>query len=210
MPRINVISADGTVAQREANDEFLTVRAHEGLIHEAVRRFRAGLRQGTHDTKTRGEVRGGGRKPWRQKGTGRARAGTIRSPLWKGGGTVFGPHPRDYGFDLPKKQRRRALFASLTYKAEAGELFVFDAGAFAEPKTKAAVNLLEKAGLGGRRVTVAVLKDEVAAAKSFANLPNADVVEAEGLNPYFVLNNQALLVSENAYRRLAEGAGGNE
>jgi len=210
MPKINVISADGTVTTQDATHDFLAVHVHEGLIHEAVRRYQASLRQGTHDTKTRSEVRGGGRKPWRQKGTGRARAGTIRSPLWKGGGIVFGPHPRDYSFDIPKKQRRRALYASLTFKAEAGQLFVLDTTGFSDPRTKDAVALLEKAGLADRKVTLAVTREEAAAAKSFRNLPEVSVVEAEGLNPFFVLNNEALVMSSKAFELLTEGASSNE
>lgn len=204
MPKAILVTAKGTKKEIELNDAFLCVHASEGLIHEAVRRYRASLRQGTHETKTRSEVRGGGRKPWPQKGTGRARAGTIRSPLWKGGGVVFGPHLRDYSFDIPKKQRRKSLAASLTYKVEAGEFLVIESDKFKEAKTKAAVEFLNKAGLSGKKLTIAALKNEVALIKSFRNLPDVEVVDAEGLNPYLVLDNEIFAVTQKALERLRE------
>lgn len=204
MPKANLIAKTGEIKQVELTEPIFQFRASEGLVHEAVRRVLASFRQGTHDTKTRSEVRGGGRKPWRQKGTGRARAGSIRSPLWKGGGVVFGPHPRDYDFDIPKKQRRKALFASLTYKAESGEIYILDDFAPDVPKTREAHEILKKAELAGRRVTLAIAKEEHITGLSFRNLPNVMVVEVESLNPYFVLNNQALVFTKAAFERMKE------
>ncbi len=204
MPKAMLITARGTKKEIELDDAFFSEHTHEGLIHEAVRRYRASLRQGTHSTKVRSEVRGGGRKPWRQKGTGRARAGTIRSPLWKGGGVVFGPHPKDYSFDMPRKQRRKSLAASLTYKVEKGEFVVVESDKFKEPKTKVAVELLNKTGLSGKKLAIAALRDEEALIKSFKNLSDVKVVDAEGLNPYLVLNNEIFVITRKALERLRE------
>lgn len=204
MPKANVIEKEGNIKQIELNDPIFRVKASEGLIHESVRRILAGFRQGTHDTKTRSEVRGGGRKPWRQKGTGRARAGSIRSPLWKGGGVVFGPHPRDYYFDIPKKQRRKALFASLTYKAESGEIYILEEFNPEKPKTREAVEILKKAGLQDKKITLVLNRDEINTALSFRNLPNVIMIEADGLNPYFVLNNEYLVFTSAGFERMKE------
>jgi large subunit ribosomal protein L4 len=204
MPKANVIEKTGKINKIELEEAIFQVRASEGLIHESVRRILSAFRQGTHDTKTRSDVRGGGRKPWPQKGTGRARAGSIRSPLWKGGGVVFGPHPRDYDFDLPKKQRRKALFAALTYKAENDQLFVIEDFNPETPKTREAFDLLKKAGLQNLKITLAVDSNEEKVALSFRNLPNVFVVEAEGLNPYFVLNNDVLVFTKAGFERMKE------
>lgn len=204
MPKASVIEKNGEIKKIDLTEPIFQVKASEGLVHESVRRVLALFRQGTHDTKTRSEVRGGGRKPWRQKGTGRARAGSIRSPLWKGGGVVFGPHPRDYDFDLPKKQRRKALFAALTYKAENEQLFIIDEFNPETPKTKLAAEILEKAGLKDSKITLAIDKDEVNVALSFRNMPNVFIVEADGLNPYFVLNNEALVFTRKGFERMKE------
>lgn len=204
MPKANVIAKSGEIKQIDLNEPIFQVKASEGLVHEAVRRVLALYRQGTHDTKTRSEVRGGGRKPWRQKGTGRARAGSIRSPLWKGGGVVFGPHPRDYDFEIPKKQKRKALFATLTHKAESGQIYILEDFNPEVPKTKDAFEVLKKVGLADLKVTVAVERDEDRIALSFRNLPNVFVVEVEALNPYFVLNNDALVFTKAAFERMKE------
>lgn len=204
MPKANVIEKEGKIKQIELSEPIFQVKASEGLVHESVRRILASFRQGTHDTKTRSEVRGGGKKPWKQKGTGRARAGSIRSPLWKGGGVVFGPHPRDYSFDIPKKQRRKALFAALTYKAENGEIFIIEDFNPEAPKTKEAVELLKKAAIADRKLTIVLDRDETNVALSFRNLPNVIMVEADGLNPYFVLNNDFIVFTRPAFERMKE------
>ena len=134
--------AHNQVGEISLNDAFFNVEMNAGLLHQAVVLQLASQRLGTHATKTRGLVRGGGRKPWRQKGTGRARAGSTRSPLWVGGGTVFGPHPRKYGFTMPRKQRRLALKCALSDKVRTGDFIVLDHLDFDAPKTKAAVKLL--------------------------------------------------------------------
>ena len=137
MPTVAVYDmANKKVGDIELSEEIFSVEINEGLVHQAVVMQMASWRLGTHDTKTRADVRGGGRKPWRQKGTGRARAGSRRSPLWRGGGTIFGPHPRNYAFTMPRKQRRLALKCVLTDKLNEGNLIVLDKLDFDEPKTK--------------------------------------------------------------------------
>ena len=130
------------VGDIELNDSIFGVEMNAGLLHQAVVMQLAAQRLGTHATKTRGFVRGGGRKPWKQKGTGRARAGSTRSPLWVGGGTVFGPHPRKYAFSMPRKQRRLALKCALSDKVKSGDLIVLESLNFDAPKTKQVVKML--------------------------------------------------------------------
>ena len=131
------------VGEIQLSDAIFNVEMNAGLVHQAVVMQLASQRLGTHSTKTRGMVRGGGKKPWKQKGTGRARAGSRRSPLWRGGGTIFGPHPREYGFSMPRKQRRLALKCVLSDKVKSGDLIVLDSLDFDAPKTKQVVKLLK-------------------------------------------------------------------
>src|SRR5881396_2109535 len=139
MPKAKILGGTSTAT---LDDAVFGARFNGPLVHESVRAELAARRQGTHSTKTRGEVRGGGAKPWRQKGTGRARAGSSRSPIWTGGGTVFGPHPRHYTFKVNRKERRAALRCALSVHAERETLHLLDAAAFEEPATKQAAELL--------------------------------------------------------------------
>ena len=151
-------------------------------MHQALERQLANARQGTHNTKTRSEVRGGGRKPWRQKGTGRARHGSIRSPIWVGGGTVFGPKPRKYTKHMPKKMRRLALRSALSAKHRAGQIVIVDELAMEQPKTKEMVRILDSL-TGGAASTVILMADgDTAVEKSVNNLPNAKTLRAQYLN----------------------------
>jgi large subunit ribosomal protein L4 len=177
------------------------------LVHETVRAELNARRQGTASTKTRGEVRGGGAKPWRQKGTGRARAGSSRSPLWPGGGTVFGPTPRHYTVKVNRKARRAALRSALSVHAERESLAVFDASAFTEPSTAQAVELLGDWEASGP--TLVLLGDEEAAAgKSFRNLVAVDVMPVSHAGVADVIGAASLLVSEVALPELAARAAG--
>jgi large subunit ribosomal protein L4 len=162
-------------------------------------------RQGTHSTKTRGEVSGGGRKPWRQKGTGRARAGSRRSPLWVGGGTVFGPKPRSYESKLTKKMKQGALAAALSDRANTGDVALVDQLPFESPRTKAAVALLERLQLTGKTLVV-VGADEYhrAVKKSFTNLPHAKCIACAGINVYDILRHDHLLLTAKAMDELSE------
>ncbi|MBI2080593.1 MAG: 50S ribosomal protein L4 [candidate division NC10 bacterium] len=174
-----------------------------GLVHQMVRYQRNARRQGTASTRTRSEVRGGGRKPWRQKGTGRARAGTIRSPLWRHGGIVFGPKPRSYAMDLPRAVRRQAMRAALSAKAEAGAIRVLDTLSLEKPSTKTFRAFLETLGVQGRALVVLAQEDEVVM-KSARNLPAVTVLPARGLNVYDVLAADTLLLTREALALIGE------
>jgi large subunit ribosomal protein L4 len=174
------------------------------LVHECVVAELAARRRGTHATKTRGMVRGGGAKPWRQKGTGRARAGSSRSPLWSGGGTVFGPSPRHYTVKVNRKARRAALRSALSLHAERGSLFGVDAGAFDAPSTKQAAGLLADAS--GGAILVVLTAEEEGAAKSFRNLANVVVVDAEGAGVADIVRPATLIASQAAIDALTARA----
>src|SRR5690348_4628461 len=169
MPDAPVLSVGGASRKAKLDDAAFGARFHVPLVHQSVRAEQAARRRGTAATKTRGAVSGGGAKPWRQKGTGRARAGSNRSPLWTGGGIVFGPHPRSYAFKVNRKEHRAALRSALSLHAERGSLAAFDAGGFTEPSTSAAFDLLDE--WGAESPTLVVLaSDEETAALSFRNL----------------------------------------
>ncbi|MEN6310362.1 MAG: 50S ribosomal protein L4 [Acidobacteriota bacterium] len=172
------------------------------LIYEAVINYQANQRQGTAATKTRAEVRGGGKKPWRQKGTGRARVGSIRSPLWKKGGTVFGPQPRDYSYELPKKARRNALRSVLSQKLAENQLLVLEAFDIKEPKTKEAAALIKTLKLDS-----ALLVDSHENTNLFLsvrNLPKVKAVDVQTLNIYDVLKFKWLVFSQRALESAME------
>jgi large subunit ribosomal protein L4 len=184
------------------------------LVHETVRAELNARRQGTHATKTRGEVSGGGAKPWRQKGTGRARAGSSRSPVWTGGGTVFGPRPRHYTVKVNRKARRAALRSALSVHAERESLAVFDAGVFDAPSTKRAADMLDEwlsvdDTVPARPTTLVLLSEEEAnAGLSFRNLRDVDVMPAADAGVADVIGAATLLVSETALDQLVARASG--
>jgi large subunit ribosomal protein L4 len=175
------------------------------LVHESVRAELAARRQGTASTKTRGQVSGGGAKPWRQKGTGRARAGSSRSPLWAGGGTTFGPKPRHYTFKVNRKERRAALRSALSLHAERESLAAFDASEFVEPSTARAIELLNDWD-PAEPVLVVLGGEEAAAGKSFRNIVRVDAVPVEDVGVADVIGAASLLVSEAALPALAARA----
>jgi large subunit ribosomal protein L4 len=182
---------------------------HGALVHECVVAELAARRRGTHATKTRGMVRGGGAKPWRQKGTGRARAGSSRSPLWSGGGTVFGPSPRHYVLKVNRKARRAALRSALSLHAERGSLFGLDAAAFEAPSTKQAAGLLALArsreGFHGSALVV-LAGDEAPAAKSFRNIEGVKVLDAENAGVADIVRPATLIASQAAVDALTARA----
>jgi large subunit ribosomal protein L4 len=201
-----VLGGSGTVPLDAAAFE---ARFNMPLVHETVRAELNARRRGTASTKTRGEVSGGGAKPWRQKGTGRARAGSSRSPVWTGGGTVFGPTPRGYTFKVNRKARRAALRSALSLHAERESLAVFDATAFTDPSTKQAVSLLADWGAGGR--TLVVLHEaEAAAGLSFRNLTRVSVLPVEDAGVADLVGAATLLVSEAALPALVARATGSK
>jgi large subunit ribosomal protein L4 len=177
------------------------------LVHESVRAELAARRQGTHSTKTRGQVRGGGAKPWRQKGTGRARAGSSRNPLWTGGGTVFGPQPRSYTFKVNRKERKAALRSALSLHAERESIAVFDAAPFETPSTKQAAKLI--ADWGAERPVLVVLSPaQERAALSFRNLDRVAVLPSDGVGVADLVGAANLLLSEDALAQLTARANG--
>jgi large subunit ribosomal protein L4 len=187
--------------------EAFGARFNEGLVHECVRAELNARRQGTASTRTRGLVRGGGTKPWRQKGTGRARAGSIRSPLWTGGGTVFGPEPRRYTVKVNRKARRAALRSALSLHAGRGSIAAVDASAFDGPSTHQAADALAKWDQPGA-VLVALADDEVAAAKSFRNLARVSVLPASEVGVADLVAAGSLVVSPAALEALTARAKG--
>jgi len=203
MAKLDIIDRSGQAAgQVELPEGVFAGSGHDHLIYEAVINYRANQRQGTAATKTRAFVSGGGKKPWRQKGTGRARVGSTRSPLWKKGGTVFGPHPRDYSYELPKKARRGALRAALAQKHAAGELVVASELEVKEPKTKEAVALLK-----AYKIEAALLVDTADNANLFRavrNLPRIKAVDVSGLNIYDVLAHKSVVFSRRAFEAVLE------
>jgi len=180
---------------------------NEALVHESVRAELAARRQGTHATKTRGNVRGGGAKPWRQKGTGRARAGSSRSPIWTGGGTIFGPSPRHYTFKVNRKERRAALRSALSVHAARGSIAVFDPKPFDTPATKKAAALLEDAGLS-TPILVVLSDDQEQAALSFRNISLVSVLSASMVGIADLLGARSVVCSQTALDALTARAKG--
>jgi large subunit ribosomal protein L4 len=198
------LGATGTV---KLDAKTFEAEFNMALVHETVRAEQAARRQGTHSTKTRGNVRGGGAKPWKQKGTGRARAGSSRSPIWTGGGTVFGPLPRNYTFKINRKARRVALRSALSVHAERGSLAVFDAGVFSAPSTKQAKELLTGWGADTRTLVVLAVSERDAGL-SFRNLERVLVLPAEDAGVSNIIGAARLLVSEAALPVLVARANG--
>lgn len=204
MPTATVYNVNGEqIGEIELSEAVFGQPAHEAIMHEVVVMQLANRRRGTHDTKTRAEVSGGGRKPWRQKGTGRARHGTIRSPIWRGGGIVFGPHPRDYGYQVPKKVRRLALKTALSTKVREGQIVVLDALDLAAPKTRDMVRILENLKVGGAALVVTAQKDNNVE-KSARNIAGVKSLEAQHLNVYDLLHHSYLVMTRDAVARVEE------
>ncbi len=188
------------------SDEVFGGRVNADLIWESVVRENAAARQGTHKTKNRANVSGSGKKPWRQKGTGRARVGSIRNPLWRKGGTVFGPQPRSYEYTLPKKVERGALRAALAQKLKDGQVVVVDALSAAEVKTKAAVALLKTLGVTGKAVLIDLAADENLA-RSLRNIPGVALLPSGRVTARDVANADRVVATRGAIERLQEALG---
>jgi large subunit ribosomal protein L4 len=201
-PSAKKLGGQGTV---KLPAEMFSEPFHNGVVYEAVRAEQLARRRGTASTRNRGEVSGGGAKPWRQKGTGRARAGSIRPPHWAGGGVAFGPTPRDYTVKVNRKARRRALRAALSVHARRGSVTVVDGSAFDQPSTAKAAGALK--ALDARRVLVVVGADEAGCAKSFRNIGRVVVLPAQSVGVADVVGAGALVVSEAALEELAAATG---
>jgi large subunit ribosomal protein L4 len=199
MAKVDVINAGGKKAGSvDLPDEVFGVQVNVPVMHRVVRAQLAAARAGTHSTKTRSEVRGGGAKPWRQKGTGRARQGSRRAPQWTGGGVVFGPTPRDHSLRVNKKEKVLALRSALTDRRAGGNLVVVDGLDFDAPKTARAVELLDTLGLAGRKLLFVVDGLEEAAIKSFRNLPTVHLITFDQLNTYDVLASDTVVFTRDS------------
>ena len=192
-------SATATAKGNFALPEEFDGTVNEAVLHQAIRALLNNRRQGTASTKTRSEVAGGGRKPWRQKGTGRARAGTTRSPLWPGGGIVFGPHPRDYRTKLPRKVKQSARRSAFNARAREGAVYVIEAIEFEEPKTKQMVELLSKLELTGKKVLILTADMQHAVCRSASNIPRVNVMRYADASALDVLWADSLVIEEAAF-----------
>lgn len=201
---VNLLDQKGTsVGDVALAPEVFEAPVNKAVMHQALVRQLANARQGTHDTKTRTEVRGGGRKPWRQKGTGRARQGSIRAPHWAGGGTVFGPHPRSYRMDMPRKMRRLALRSALSAQARDGLISVIEKWEITQPSTRSVASFLASIKAGARVLIVLGSHDEMLE-KSCRNIPHVRVVLASNLSVRDSLTATTLVMTRDALTHLSE------
>jgi large subunit ribosomal protein L4 len=204
MPTVDVLDLNNQkVGELELADDVFGTEVNEGLLYDAVRQYQASQRAGTHKTKVRGDVSGSGKKLWKQKGTGRARIGSVRSPIWRHGGTVHGPQPRDYSYKLPRKMLQGAMRSALSAKLRDGELKVVRAFEFADHKTKSAA-----AALGRLEATRKVLLIETGENRnltlSVRNIEGVTLLGTREVNPYHLLGARVVLLSEAAAKRLSE------
>ncbi|MEY4480243.1 MAG: hypothetical protein RLZZ267_921 [Bacillota bacterium] len=204
MPKVALLNTAGKqVGDVELADSIFGIEPHKYVLHQAVTMQLASLRQGTHKVKGRSEVRGGGRKPWKQKGTGRARQGTIRAPQWKGGGVVFGPTPRSYGWKLPKKVRRLAIKSALSAKVQENEIIVLDQLVMSQSKTKEFVAILKNLNVERKALVVTATADEQVIL-SARNIPGVKVLAADGINVLDVLGHDQLIITKGAVEKVEE------
>jgi large subunit ribosomal protein L4 len=206
MASLDVLDLKGKEIEKiNISNEIVKQESNNEILYQEVRRYLASIRSGTSSTKGRSEVRGGGKKPWRQKGTGNARAGTIRSPIWKGGGIVFGPKPRNYSFKLNKKVIRKSKFIAMSEKFKEKKIIVLDKLAFKKPKTKKAYEILEKFELIDKKVLVILENTRGDEARSFRNIENVLVTSAKSLNTYNILISDYLVFTKNSLTELVRG-----
>ena len=207
MPKVSLLNQTGSsVGEIELNDAVFGIAPNNNVLFDAVISQRASLRQGNHKVKNRSEVAGGGRKPWKQKGTGRARQGSIRSPQWRGGGVVFGPVPRSYSYKLPKKVRRLALRSALSAKVLEQNFIVLESLMFDAPKTKDFLKVLKDLSIEKKALFVTAELDEFVA-KSARNIPGVSVVSATGINVLDLLGHEKIVVTKAAVEKIEEVLG---
>ncbi|TQR17232.1 50S ribosomal protein L4 [Psychrobacillus soli] len=207
MAKVSLLNQAGSsVGEIELNDKVFGIEPNEAVLFEAIIAQRASLRQGNHKVKNRSEVAGGGRKPWRQKGTGRARQGSIRSPQWRGGGVVFGPTPRSYSYKLPKKVRRLALLSALSSKVREESIVVLEGLAFDAPKTKEFVKVLANLSIDKKALFVTADLDENVALAA-RNIPGITVVSATGINVLDLVGHEKLVLTKSAVEKVEEVLG---
>lgn len=204
MPKVALYNVTGAqVGEVELSDNVFGITPNVHVLHDAVVMQQASQRLGTHKTKGRSEVRGGGRKPWKQKGTGRARQGSIRSPQWKGGGIVFGPTPRSYAYKLPRKVRRLAIKSALSSKVIDNQIIVLDQLALSQPKTKEFASILNNLKVGRKALVVTANYDDNVAL-SARNIPYVKFVAADGINVLDVLLYDQLIITKDAVQKVEE------
>ena len=203
MATVSVYNTDGKEVEKlELNDKVFGVEINEGIVHKAVVAHLAAMRQGTQSARTRSEVRGGGRKPWRQKGTGHARQGSIRAPQWTGGGVVFAPKPRDYSQKINKKEARLALFSALTSKVQDNKLIVVDELSMEAPKTKSFVTIL--GNLNASKALVVTEDADKNVVLSARNIPDVKTEARAAINVYDILKHDSLVITKDAVKALEE------
>ena len=197
---LEILKIDGKPSGKKIklDEAIFGIEPNDHAIYLAVKAIQANKRQGTHKAKERAEVRGGGKKPWRQKGRGTARAGTIRSPLWIGGGTIFGPRPRDYRQKLPQKLKQLARKSAFSYKAKDEQLIVVEDFSFEKPRTKEFVSLMEALKLDGKKILLLTGKNDTNIFRSGRNINKVNVMEASKASTYDILNNQLLVLQHSA------------
>lgn len=204
--KLDILKKDGTSSgeQVELSDDIFGIEPNDHAIYLAVKSYLANQRQGTSKSKERGEVHGGGKKPWKQKGRGGARAGTTRSPLWVGGGTIFGPKPRDYRQDIPKKVRKLARKSALSYKVKDNQIMVVEDFNFEKPVTKDFSKLLNDLKLKGKKVLVLTGSHNENIYKAGRNIEKLHILEADNASTYDILNNQILVLQKSAIEAITK------
>lgn len=204
MPKVDVLNINGQkVDEIELSESIFGIEVSESAVYEVIKNHLANKRQGTQSAKTRSEVRGGGRKPWRQKGTGRARHGSIRSPQWIGGGVVFAPKPRDYSYSIPKKVKRLAMKSVLTSKVNEGKIIVVDTIEMETPKTKDFIKMLSAVNAGKKSLVVTAENSPVVV-KSGRNIPGVKVAFANVINVYDIINHESFIITKDAVKKVEE------
>jgi large subunit ribosomal protein L4 len=201
---LDVLKIDGSKSgdKIDLSDNIFAIEPNDHAIYLSVKAFLANQRQGTSKSKERGEVRGGGKKPWKQKGRGGARAGTSRSPLWVGGGTIFGPRPRDYRQDLPKKLRRLARKSAFSYKVKDDQLLIVEDFNIEQPKTKEFSKILSALKVSGKKILLLTDANNPNIYKSGRNIPKVKILEASKASTYDLLNNQILILQKSAIKEI--------
>lgn len=209
---LDIYKIDGKPSGKKVklDDKIFGIQPNDHAIYLSVKAFLANQRQGTHKAKERAEVSGGGKKPWRQKGRGTARAGTIRSPLWIGGGTIFGPRPRDYRQKLPQKVKQLARKSALSYKVKDEQIIVVEDFSFDKPKTKDFVSMMEALNLNGKKILLLTGEIDANIYRSGRNIKKVSVMEASKASTYDILNNQLLVLQHSAVKAISDTFNVNE
>jgi large subunit ribosomal protein L4 len=207
--KVDILKIDGNPSGRkcELRDDIFGIEPNDHVLYLSIKSYLANQRQGTHKAKERSEVRGGGKKPWRQKGRGSARAGTTRSPLWVGGGTIFGPKPRDYRQDLPKKVLKLARKSALSHKIKSNQLMVVEDFNFESPKTKDFVKILDDLKIKGKKTLLLTNGNLTVVYKSGRNIPKVKILEADKASTYDIVNNQVLILQHGGVELINKSFG---